>query len=443
MDGTEGGKHVKTQSFVNVSTKQERIAEQARACPDLVFTALHHHIDLEWMFMAWHLTRKDGAVGVDGVTAAEYEMDLEARLSDLLNRIKSGSYRAPPVRRHFIPKGDGRLRPLGIPTLEDKVAQRAIVMILEPIYEADFLPCSYGFRPGRSAHDALSDLREGLAVEGLRWVIDADVKSYFDTIDHRHLRDFLDLRIRDGVIRRMIDKWLKAGVLDSGVLQRSETGTPQGGVVSPILSNVFLHHVLDKWMMETVRPRVGAFRLVRYADDFVIAFRNRRDGERVLAVLGARLAKFGLSLHPTKTRHVDFRPMAGGHDSQNRFDFLGFTHLWGKSRRGGWVVRQFTAKARLARAAKSVWNWCKEHRHMPLGDQCRHLASVIRGHCAYYGLTGNGKRLSAFRTAVLRSWRRWLGRRHRDGSISWDRFNAILARFPLPKAKVTRSIYAS
>ncbi|MDE0209678.1 MAG: reverse transcriptase domain-containing protein, partial [Boseongicola sp.] len=190
-------------------------------------------------------------------------------------------------------------------------------------------------------------------------------------------------------------------------------------------------------------PRVGAFRLVRYADDFVIAFRNRRDGERVLAVLGARLAKFGLSLHPTKTRHVDFRPMAGGHDSQNRFDFLGFTHLWGKSRRGRWVVRQFTAKARLARAAKSVWNWCKEHRHMPLGDQCRHLASVIRGHCAYYGLTGNGKRLSAFRTAVLRSWRRWLGRRHRDGSISWDRFNAILARFPLPKAKVTRSIYAS
>ncbi len=233
MDGTEGGKHVKTQSFANVSTKQERIAEQARACPDLVFTALHHHIDLEWMFMAWHLTRKDGAVGVDGVTAAEYEMDLEARLSDLLNRIKSGSYRAPPVRRHFIPKGDGRLRPLGIPTLEDKVAQRAIVMILEPIYEADFLPCSYGFRPGRSAHDALSDLREGLAVEGLRWVIDADVESYFDTIGHRHLRDFLDLRIRDGVIRRMIDKWLAAGVLDQGVLQRSETGTPQGGVVTP------------------------------------------------------------------------------------------------------------------------------------------------------------------------------------------------------------------
>ena len=442
MDGTEGGKHVKTQSFASVSTKQERIAEQAGACPDLVFTALHHHIDQEWMHRAWSLTRKDGATGVDGVTAAEYERDLEANLSDLLNRIKSGSYRAPPVRRHYIPKADGRRRPLGIPTLEDKVAQRAIVMILEPIFEADFLPCSYGFRPGRSAHGALSDLRDGLAVEGLRWVIDADVEAYFDMIDHRRLREFLDLRIKDGVIRRMIDKWLKAGVLDSGVLQRPETGTPQGGVISPILSNFFLHHVLDAWMMETVRPKVGAFRLVRYADDFVIALESRRDGERVLAALDKRLAEHGLTLHPTKTRQVDFRPKAGGHGSSNRFDFLGFTHLWGKSRKGRWVVRQFTAKERFARAVKSVWNWCKEHRHMPLGDQCRHLAGVIRGHCAYYGLTGNGKRLSRFRDAVVKSWRRWLGRRHRNGRISWDRFKAILARFPLPTAKITRSIYA-
>ena len=208
MDGTEGGTHVKTQGFDSVSTKQERIAEQAGACPDLVFTALHHHIDEAWMHSAWSLTRKDGATGVDGVTAADYETDLEVNLLDLLNRIKSGRYRAPPVRRHSIPKADGRRRPLGIPTLEDKVAQRAIVMILEPIFEADFLPCSYGFRPGRSAHDALSDLRDGLAVEGLRWVIDADVEAYFDTIDHRRLRAFLDLRIKDGVIRRMIDKWL-------------------------------------------------------------------------------------------------------------------------------------------------------------------------------------------------------------------------------------------
>ena len=443
MDGPEGGKHVRTQSFVDVSTKRERIAEQARACPDMAFTTLHHHIDLDWMHTVWTLTRKDGAAGVDGVTAAEYEADLEANPMDLPNRIKSGTYRAPPVRRHPIPKADGTYRPLGIPTLEDKVAQRAIVMILEPIYGQDLLPCSYGFRPGRSAHDALGDLRGGLAGEGLRWVMDADVKACFDTIGHRRLREFLDLRIKDGVIRRMIDKWLKTGVLDSGVLQRSETGTPQGGAVSPPLSNIHLHHVLDKWMMATVQPRVGAFRLIRYADDSVIAFKNRGDGERVPVALNARLAKYGLALHPTKTRYVDFRPKAGGHDTQNRFDFLGFTHIRGKSRKGRWVVRQVTAKDRSARAARKVWEWCKTHRHMPIGGQCRYLTAVIRGHCAYYGLTGNGKRLSGFRTVVVRSWRYWLGRRHRNGRITWDRYNAILKLFPLPHATVTRSIYTA
>ncbi len=322
------------------------------------------------------------------------------------------------------------------------MAQRAIVTVPEPVHEADFLPCPYGFRPGRPARDAPGDLREGLAVEGLRRVTGADVGSCPDRIDRRRLRDLPDLRIRDGVTRRMIDRWLKAGVPDSGVLQRPDTGTPRGGAVSPILPNVFLHHVLDGWMMETVRPRVGAFRLVRHADDFVIAFRSRRDGERVLAVPGARLARSGLSLHPTRTRYVDFRPTAGGHDTRNRSGFPGFTHLWGKSRRGRRVVRRFTAKARLARAVKTVWNRCREHRHMPLGDQCRHLAGVIRGHCACYGLTGNGKRLSAFRTAVPGSRRRWPGRRHRNGSINWERFNAILARFPLSQARVKRSIYA-
>ena len=227
---------MKTQSFANVSTKQDRIAEQAGACPDLVFTTLHHHIDLEWMLCAWSLTRKDGAAGIDGVTAADYEESLESNLLDLMGRIKSGSYFAPPVRRAWIPKADGAQRPLGIPTLEDKVAQRAVLMLLEPIYEKGFLPCSYGFRPGRSAHMALADLRTGLAMERLHWVIDADISKYFDSIDHGHLRAALDLRINDGVIRRMIDKWLAAGVLDGGVLRRTETGAPQGSVISPILS---------------------------------------------------------------------------------------------------------------------------------------------------------------------------------------------------------------
>jgi len=444
MVRTEGGKHVKTPCFDSVSTKQARIAEQARACPDMTFTTLHHHIDLEWMGRAWTLTRKDGATGVDGVTATEYETDLEDKLLDLMGRIKSGSYHAPPVRRHYIPKPDGRQRPLGIPTLEDKVAQRVILMILEPIYEADFMPCSYGFRPGRFAHDALSDLRTGLAVEGLRWVIDADVEACFDRIDHKRLRSFLDLRIKDGVIRRMIDKWLTAGVLDKGVLQRLDEGTPQGGVISATLANIFLHHVLDVWVEEVVQPRTGACRLVRYADDFIIAFKDRRDGERVLAVLGKRLAKYGLTLHETKTRFVDFRPgSGGGHDAQNRFDFLGFTHLWGKSRKGRLVVRQHTAASRYRRAVKTVWEWCKQHRHRPLEEQQRHLASVIRGHCNYYGLTGNIKRLTSFRDAIVRSWRRWLGRRHRKGWLNWDTMNAILRRFPIPPVKVMRSIYSS
>lgn len=434
---------MKTPSFESVSTKQIQIAKQARAYPDMAFTTLHHHIDLVWMYTAWALTRKDGAPGVDGMTATEYEKNLKDNLTDLMERIKSGRYHAPPVRRHYIPKADGKLRPLGIPTLEDKVAQRAIVMLLEPIYEMDFLPCSYGFRPKRSAHDALSDLRTGLANEGLRWVIDADVKGYFDSIEHQRLREFLDLRIRDGVIRRMIDKWLKAGVLDKGVLQHSDTGTPQGGVVSPLLSNIFLHYVLDEWVEEAVQPRTQACKLVRYADDFVIACKNQRDCQRVLDSLGKRLDRFGLTLHPTKTRVVEFRPPNVGKQTGDtkQFDFLGFTHLWGKSRKGYWVVRQFTAKGRLARAINVVWGWCKNHRHQPLENQQRHLALVIRGHCNYYGLTGNSKQLTRFREAVVRIWRRWLGRRSRDGTINWKKFNAIFARFPLPKAMVMRSIY--
>ena len=409
----------------------------------MVFTTLHHHIDGEWMHEAWNRTRKDGATGIDGVTAEDYGKNLEGNLLDLLGRIKSGAYRAPPVRRHFIPKGDGTERPLGIPTLEDKVAQRAILMLLEPIYEEDFSSSSFGFRPGRSAHMALSALRTGLAEERLAWVIDADISKYFDSIDHKHLRGFLDLRINDGVVRRMIDKWLAAGVLDKGVLQRSDLGTPQGGVISPTLSNIFLHQVLDKWMMETVAPRIGAHRLVRYADDFVIAFRNHRDGGRVLAVLGQRFAKYGLTLHATKTRFVDFRyNPGGGHDAQNRFDFLGFTHLWGKSRRGNPVVRQYTSRSRMARAVKAVWDWCKHNRHRPLVDQHRHLASVIRGHCGYYGLTGNRARLAGFRHLVTRTWRHWLDRRHRGNRLTWAKFRGILARLPMPPAKVVHSIYA-
>jgi group II intron reverse transcriptase/maturase len=281
--------------------------------------SLHHALDLEWMKEAYRLTRKDGAPGIDGVTAAMYEANLEANLLDLLERIRSGCYWAPPVRRAYIPKADGSQRALGIPTLEDKVAQRAVAMVLEPIYEQDFYDCSYGFRPGRSAHQALHHLRTDLMTQGLRWVIDLDIRQYFDTISHGQLRAFLDQRVTDGVIRRMIDKWLKAGVLENGTLSRTTEGTPQGGVISPALSNVFLHHVLDEWFERVVRPRLkGRATLVRYADDAVMAFEDFLDAQRVYRVLGKRLARYGLTIHPEKTRVIDFRFKRPGGSRKSR-----------------------------------------------------------------------------------------------------------------------------
>ena len=435
-----------TLSSANTCTKQAWIAEQAREHPQRVFTSLHHLIDLDWMREAYRRTRKDGAPGVDGVTAAEYEQDLDANLEALRGRMLAGSYHAPPVRRHYIPKPDGRKRPLGIPTFEDKVAQRAVVMLLEPIYEADFLPCSHGFRPGRSAHDALEALRTGIALRGCRWVIDADVAGYFDSIPHCHLRSFLDLRMKDGVIRRLIDKWLKAGVLEDGTVRRADTGTPQGGVVSPLMANIYLHYVLDLWFATVAVPRLkGACALVRFADDFVLTFSDARSGQRTLAVLAKRLGRYGLTLHATKTKYVDFRPPGGGGQGGQTasFEFLGFTHVWGRSRRGRWVVRRFTAKKRLARALRAVNEWCKQHRHEPLEQQRARLARVIVGHCNYYGLTGNGKRLGQFRYRVVHIWRRWLSRRSRKSNLNWDRMRELLRKHPLPEARVARSIYAA
>ena len=429
---------------MNTYTKQQWIAEQAREHPERVFTSLHHLIDGEWMREAYRRTRKDGATGIDGVTAGDYEKDLEANLDDLLGRMKSGRYFAPPVRRHYIPKADGTRRPLGIPTFEDKVAQRAILMLLEPIYETDFLPCSYGFRPRRSAHDALNAMRKGIIEQRQRWVIDADLKAYFDSISHSHLRSFLDLRIKDGVVRRMIDKWLKAGVLEKGTVHRPVTGTPQGGVISPILSNIFLHHVLDEWFEEVAKPRLhGQCQLVRFADDFVIALEDRHSGKRMLDVLGKRLGRYGLTLHEAKTRYVDFRRRRpyGRHwmASATTFDFLGFTHVWGRSMQGKDVVRQITAKGRFARALKSVHEWCKRNRHLPIDAQHDYLARAIRGHCAYYGRTGNGKRLEWFRFQVARIWRKWLARRSRLRRMNWDRMNELLKRYPLPSVSYPRS----
>jgi RNA-directed DNA polymerase len=411
----------------------------ARNNPAMAFTSLNHYVDYEWVQYAYECTRKDGAVGVDGQTAEEYAANLEQNLLSLIDRLKSGHYRAPPVRRHYIPKTDGGQRALGIPGFEDKVAQRVITMLLEPIYEQTFLNGSFGFRPARSAHQALQAVRSGIMERGGRWVLDVDVRKYFASIAHAKLREFLSNRVTDGVVRRLIDKWLKAGVLEDGQLFYPDAGTPEGGVVSPILANVFLHYVLDEWVAEQVQPRLrGPSTLVRYCDDFVMLFAHQEDAERVLEVLGKRLGKYGLQLHPDKTRLVDFRyrkphqHTSEGPALATSFNFLGFSHVWGRSRKGNAVVRQLTAKDRLARTLKAFTQQCCRMRHWPLRDQHRRLAQMLRGHFAYFGITGNYDRLNNLLYQVRRCWRKWLSRRSDRRNLPWTVFARIEAHFPLP-----------
>jgi RNA-directed DNA polymerase len=414
----------------SVSTKQERIAELARKNPAMAFTSLNHYLDYEWMEYAYQCTRKDGAVGVDGQTAQDYVANLERNLLSLIDRLKSGTYRAPPVRRHYIPKSDrSGQRALGIPCFEDKLAQRAIVMLLEPIYEQDFLDCSFGFRPGRSAHQALQAVRTGIMEQGGRWVLDIDVRKYFSSISHAELRECLARRVTDGVVRRLIDKWLKAGVLEEGQLFYPEAGTPEGGVISPVLSNIFLHYVLDDWFTHVVQPRLrGPSTLVRYCDDFVMLFAYKDDAERVWRVLGKRLGKFGLQIHPDKSRMVDFRYQptvahdVGGSGLATTFNFLGFSHLWVRSRRGKPVVRQQMAKDRLARALRGISQLCRRMQHWPLREQHQRLCLTLRGLYGYYGISGNFHRLSELVDQARACWRKWLSRRSNDSHLTWARF---------------------
>lgn len=427
-----------------ISTKLDRIATLARQMPEKAMTSLSHHIDIDWLREAYRRTRKDGATGIDGQTAAEYEVNLEANLRSLIDRAKSGMYFAPAVRRVHIPKGDGKqTRPIGIPTFEDKVLQRAVVMALEAVYEQDFLDCSYGFRPGRSAHQALEVLRTVMMEMKGGWIVEVDIARFFDTLDHARLREILRGRVRDGVLLRLIGKWLNAGVLDAGELSYPETGTPQGGVISPLLANVYLHEVLDKWFAQEVMPRLkGRAHLVRYADDFVVVFSCEDDARRFMAVLPKRFAKYGLTLHPEKTRLVEFLqpppPDQGGGKGVGTFDLLGFTHHWGLSRWGNWVVKRTTACDRLGRALKKVTEWCRRHRHDPVKQQWTTLGRKLKGHFEYYGIAGNSRALANFRYWVQRAWIKWLSRRSNSTRLTWKRANALLARYPLPPARIPR-----
>jgi len=427
-----------TSSSQTVSTKLERVAELAKRAPAMVLNTLAHHIDVDWLREAYRRTRKDGATGVDGQDAEEYATKLEDNLRSLLNRAKSGTYRAPPVRRVHIPKGDGRTRPLGIPTFEDKILQRAVAMVLEAVYEQDFLDCSHGFRPKRSAHGALTALRDTMMAMDGGWVLEVDIEKFFDTIDHKHLRETLGLRVGDGVILRLIGKWLNAGVMEDGQLMHPAAGTPQGGVISPLLANILLHEVLDKWFQDVVLPRLrGKATLVRYADDFVIVFEQEGDARKVMNVLPKRFGKYGLALHPTKTRLVRFqRPPPGppgpSQVGPETFDLLGFTHYWTRSSGGYWVVMLKTAKNRFTRAVRQIADWCRSNRHRPVAEQHRSLTQKLVGHFAYFGVVGNLAALLRLRHEVYGVWRAWLNRRSQRARVTWQRMRALHARYPLP-----------
>jgi group II intron reverse transcriptase/maturase len=439
-----------TSNSTIVSTRLERIATLAKGAPDMPLKTLAHHIDIIWLHEAFRRTRKNGAAGVDLQTAEDYAANLEGNLRSLLDRAKSGTYRAPPVRRVHIPKGSGaETRPIGIPTFEDKVLQRAVAMVLEAVYEPEFLDCSYGFRPNRSAHQALETLSAQMVRTAGGWLIEIDVRKFFDAMNHEQIRAFLRRRVLDGVLLRLIDKWLNAGVFEDGVVTNPTTGSPQGGVISPILANIYLHEVLDTWFEREVIPRMSArASLVRYADDAVLFFASEKDARKVMAVLPKRFAKHGLTLHPEKTKLTEFRrpdyraPLirAGAARRPATFDLLGFTYAWCLSRTGKWFVIRSTAKDRFRRALGSVADWCQRHRHDDLRTQQRVLTQKLRGHFAYFGTAGNSRAISRFRHEVIRVWRKWLDRRSQRAKMKWNRMNALLRRYPLPLPRLVHPL---
>jgi len=430
-----------TQSSQDVSTKLERIAKLAKGKPGIRLLTLAHHMDVGWLREAYRRTRKDGALGVDGQGAAQYAAQLEANLQLLLDRAKSGSYRAPPVRRVHIPKGNGvETRPIGVPTFEDKVLQRAVAMAIGEVYEQEFYDFSYGFRPGRSAHQAVEAVQRAAWRMKGGWLVEVDIKKFFDSVDHVHLRNILGQRIGDGVLLRLIGKWLNAGVVEGLMLSYPDEGTPQGGVISPLLANIYLHTVLDEWFARDIQPALARrAEMVRYADDFVVLFESKQDAERFLAVLPKRFGKYGLTLHPDKTRMVSFqRPDRVVDDDKagpGTFDFLGFTHHWAVSRKGNWVVKQQTAKDRFRRALHRLRTWCRWNRHHPVEEQHRALTRKLKGHYAYYGISSNFRRISSFMYRVRRVWHAALSRRSQR-KMSWRTMETLLERFPLPAPRI-------
>jgi len=434
---------VRTQSRINLPPNLIRVNEAAKRKGQCRFTALLHHVDEEALARAYRRLRRAAAPGVDGMTVASYAQGLEARLRALCDRVHSGQFRAKPVRRTYIPKGDGGQRALGIPALEDKIVQGAVAEVLSAVYEADFLDCSYGFRPRRNAHQALRAVHDAIMTERVNWVFEADIRKFFDSVNHQWLMRVLSHRIADARVLRLVEQWLKAGVLEQGMYAQTVEGTPQGAGISPLLANVFLHYVLDLWVRQWQRRVASArMRLVRYADDFLLSFESADDAIQMQAALGERLAKFGLQLHGDKTRLIEFGCFAAqrrarrGLGRPETFNFLGFTHYCGKTRAGRFIVQCKTERARMVRKLKVLREQMKRRNYQPLRVQHAWLSAMLQGHYAYYGITGNALSLGRFLRQVQYAWRQALGRRSQRGSFSWSRFTQLLQVLALPQPHI-------
>ena len=429
-----------------MSTKLDRISELARESRQRQFLSITHLLTPEALMEAFKSLRKDASAGVDGVAYGEYRMEAEKKIQELYERVKAKRYRAQPLRRIYIPKEDGKQRPISIPSLEDKILQKATVTLLNAIYEQDFLPCSYGFRPGKSQQQALNEVGRIIRRRPMEWVLEADISGYFDAIVRKKLVEMIERRVKDGSILRLIGKWINVGVIDEGRLLTSETGIGQGQVVSPLLANIYLHYVLDEWFEQEVKPRLrGEAHFVRFADDFILCFQYKEDAERVLEVLRKRFVKYGLTLHPEKTRLLEFGKTAVGKAERlggkppETFDFLGFTHIARRNRRGYFTIHVSTMRKRLKRSLKAVADWCKEHRHNTLDEQRKTLNKKLQGHYEYYGRPSNYRSLWKFYRAVRRIWKESLNRRTRGKTVTWEKFERIEARYPLALPRITQA----
>jgi group II intron reverse transcriptase/maturase len=429
----------------NMSPQLLKVVERARQEPEGRFHSLAHLIDVSALERAYGRSRKNAAVGVDGVTKDEYGQGLEQNLQNLHERMKAKRYRHQPIRRVYIPKEKGKKRPIGISAFEDKLVQDAVREVLEAIYEQDFLDCSHGFRPKRSAHDAVRTLDRIVHRGEVSWILEADIVSFFDSLDRKKLMEMLEVRVADGSLLRLIGKCLHVGVLDGVELSTSESGTAQGSVLSPLLGNVYLHYALDLWFEQEVRPRMrGRATLIRYCDDFVIGFELEADARRMMDVLPKRLGRFGLDLHPDKTRLLPFRRPPSGQQSGKgpaTFDFLGFTFYWTRNRKGRWGMLCKTRSASLRRFIGSVYDWCRRHRHSSVKEQHTALKRRIQGHFNYFGVSGNFRSLLRVIDQVKRIWYKWLCRRSQRKRLTWERFQDLLRDFPLPRPRIAVRIW--